>query len=181
MHQCSAGLQRTASYGPTSSSIDTEVSDNFDNHGCICKKKSSGRPRVSDVAVRHVEATSSRSARKFVRKGRCELQMWQVRTKHCNATLPNRCIGELELQMKSGRNSLHLSQSHCMWVLYVGLCKGTSVCATLPLDINGLTLTVTAAIETIDRIMLRVQDELDYRLDICRVTNGAHIEQLKAM
>jgi hypothetical protein len=40
-------------------------------------------------------------------------------------------------------------------------------------------LRITTAIETTDRNMLeRVWAELDYRLDICRVMNGAHIEHL---
>jgi hypothetical protein len=43
-------------------------SDNLENQGCTCKKKSSGRPRVSDEAVRQVDATFNRSARKSVRK-----------------------------------------------------------------------------------------------------------------
>jgi hypothetical protein len=72
-------------------------SDNCENQGCICKKETSGRPRVSD------EATFNRSVRKSVRKGSCELQMpkttlWQVlrrrvRMKPYNATLTNRWIG----------------------------------------------------------------------------------------
>jgi hypothetical protein len=42
----------------------------------------------------------------------------------------------------------------------------------LPLDVDELEL-------TIDRNVLeRAWDELDYRLDICRVTNGAHIQRL---
>jgi hypothetical protein len=50
---------------------------------------------------------------------------------------------------------------------------------SLPLDIDALKLTVTAATEIIDRNMLeRIRDELDYRLDICRVMNGAHIDYL---
>jgi hypothetical protein len=58
-------------------------SDNFENHGCICKKKSSGPPRVSDEAIRHMEATFSRSPKKSVQMESCELQMpkatvWQV-------------------------------------------------------------------------------------------------------
>jgi hypothetical protein len=52
----------------------------------------------------------------------------------------------------------------------------------LPPDIDELKLRFTAAVETIDRNMLeRVWDELDYRLDICRVTNGVHIEHLQDM
>jgi hypothetical protein len=49
----------------------------------------------------------------------------------------------------------------------------------LPLDIDELKLRITAAIETTDRNVLeRIWDELDYSLDICRVTNGARIERL---
>jgi hypothetical protein len=56
-----------------------------------------------------------------------------------------------------------------------------SLCGVLllPLDIDELKLKIAAAVETINRNMLeRVWNELDYRLDICRITNGAHIEQL---
>jgi hypothetical protein len=46
----------------------------------------------------------------------------------------------------------------------VGLCKGTSVCATSALDNDELKLRITAAIETFGRNMLeRVWAELDYR------------------
>jgi hypothetical protein len=49
----------------------------------------------------------------------------------------------------------------------------------LPLDTHELKLRITTAIETISRNMLeKVSDELDYRMDICRVTNGANIEHL---
>jgi hypothetical protein len=38
---------------------------------------------------------------------------------------------------------------------------------------------ITVAMETITLDMLiRVWQELDYRLDVCRVTKGAHIEHL---
>ena len=38
---------------------------------------------------------------------------------------------------------------------------------------------ITAAVETITRDLLsRVWQELDYRLDVCRVTKGAYIEHL---
>jgi hypothetical protein len=47
----------------------------------------------------------------------------------------------------------------------------------LPLDIDEFKLRITAAIKIIHKNMLeRVQDELDYRVDICRVMNGAYIE-----
>ena len=38
---------------------------------------------------------------------------------------------------------------------------------------------ITKAVATVDNAMLgRIWQKLDYRLDVCRVTNGAHIEHL---
>ncbi|PSN56295.1 hypothetical protein C0J52_22812, partial [Blattella germanica] len=38
---------------------------------------------------------------------------------------------------------------------------------------------IRQAVATVDGDMLqRVWDELDYRMDVCRVTGGAHIENL---
>ena len=49
----------------------------------------------------------------------------------------------------------------------------------LPKDVDELKARITEAVATIDNAMLeRVWQELDYRLDVCRVTNGAHIEHL---
>jgi hypothetical protein len=49
----------------------------------------------------------------------------------------------------------------------------------VPMDIDELKWIITAAIETIDRNMLeREWDELDCRLDLCLVMNGADIKQL---
>ena len=50
-----------------------------------------------------------------------------------------------------------------------------------PLPQNNLDLRarITAAIETVDHQMLqRTWAKIDYRFDLCRVTNGAHIEHL---
>jgi hypothetical protein len=42
------------------------------------------------------------------------------------------------------------------------------------------TLDITAAVASVDEDMLRsVWTELDYRIDICRVTKGSHIENLQ--
>jgi hypothetical protein len=41
-----------------------------------------------------------------------------------------------------------------MWLLSVGLCKGTVFLPPVPLDIDELKLRITQAIETIDRNML---------------------------
>ena len=48
-----------------------------------------------------------------------------------------------------------------------------------PRDVDELKARITEAVATIDNLMLgRVWQELDYRLDVCRVTNGAHVEHL---
>jgi len=49
----------------------------------------------------------------------------------------------------------------------------------LPASIPELKVRIRTAIETITADMLQtVWNELDYRVDICRITNGAHIEHL---
>lgn len=49
----------------------------------------------------------------------------------------------------------------------------------LPVDIDDLKQRITNALATVNREMLsRVWSEFDYRVDICRVANGAHIEHL---
>ena len=46
-------------------------------------------------------------------------------------------------------------------------------------NVNELKQRITIALETVTQDMLhRVWEELDYRLDVCRVTGGAHIEHL---
>jgi len=48
-----------------------------------------------------------------------------------------------------------------------------------PVSIPDLKNRITAAVETITSDLLsRVLQELDYRLDVCRVTKGAYIERL---
>jgi hypothetical protein len=49
----------------------------------------------------------------------------------------------------------------------------------LPRDLADLKARIIAAVRTIDAPMLtRVWQELEYRIDVCRVTRGAHIENL---
>jgi hypothetical protein len=48
-----------------------------------------------------------------------------------------------------------------------------------PASILDLKNEITVAMETITvGMLIRVWQELDYHLDVCRVTNGAHIEHL---
>ena len=49
----------------------------------------------------------------------------------------------------------------------------------IPRDVDELKVRITEAVPTTDNAMLgRVWQELDYRLDVCRVTDGAHVEHL---
>jgi hypothetical protein len=49
----------------------------------------------------------------------------------------------------------------------------------LPCDLAVLLARIIAAVKNIDATMLaRVWQELEYRIDVCRVTRGAHIEDL---
>ena len=49
----------------------------------------------------------------------------------------------------------------------------------MPRDLPQLRQRIVEAVAAIDRQMLqRVSQELDYRIDICRVTKSAHIEHL---
>jgi hypothetical protein len=49
----------------------------------------------------------------------------------------------------------------------------------LPRDLADLTAQIIAAGTNIDTPMLtRVRQELEYRIGVCRVTRGAHIEHL---
>ena len=62
---------------------------------------------------------------------------------------------------------------HTLQVLYMcTLCDST----------NKLKVRIRTAIETITADMLQtVWNELDYRVDVCRITKGAHIEHLYGM
>jgi hypothetical protein len=49
----------------------------------------------------------------------------------------------------------------------------------LPRDLAVLLARIIAAVKNIDAAMLtRVWQELEYHIDMCRVTRGAHIEHL---
>ena len=50
----------------------------------------------------------------------------------------------------------------------------------LPASIPELKVRIRTVIETVTADMLQtVWNELDYRVDVCRITKGAHIEHLK--
>jgi hypothetical protein len=60
-----------------------------------------------------------------------------------------------------------------------GYIKALVYVPPLPRSLIKLRERIAAAVMTIDRMMLQnVWNELNYRLDMCRVTQGAHIEHL---
>ena len=57
------------------------------------------------------------------------------------------------------------------------MCQRQPILPGLPRDLGDLKARVTAAVKNIDApILRRVWQELEYRIDVCRVTRGAHIE-----
>jgi hypothetical protein len=57
--------------------------------------------------------------------------------------------------------------------------SSTQYVPPLPRDLADLKARIIATVKNIDAPMLtRVWQELEYRIDVCRVTLGAHIEHL---
>jgi hypothetical protein len=60
-----------------------------------------------------------------------------------------------------------------------GYVKDQVYVAPLPASIPELKVRIRTVIKTIMAVMLQtVWNELDYRVDVCRITKGAHIEHL---
>ena len=60
-----------------------------------------------------------------------------------------------------------------------GYIKDRVFVPALPVSLNELKQRIKTAVASVDEDMLRsVWTELDYRIDICRVTKGSHIEHL---
>ena len=60
-----------------------------------------------------------------------------------------------------------------------GFVKDRVFVPPLPLNLDDLKQRIRQAVASVDADMLqRVLDKLDYRMDVCRVTRGAHIEHL---
>jgi hypothetical protein len=73
---------------------------------------------------------------------------------------------------------LQCSVSFFLW----GFVKDSVYIPPLPMSLKELRDRITHALQTITADMLhRVWDEFDYRVDACRVTQGAHIEGLWLM
>ena len=69
--------------------------------------------------------------------------------------------------------------SNTMRFLFWGFVKDSVYVPPLPMSLKELRDRITHALQTITADVLhRVWDEFDYRVDVCRVTQGAHIEGL---
>jgi hypothetical protein len=65
----------------------------------------------------------------------------------------------------------------CLFLL--GFVKDTAFVPPLPADLRDLRNRITAAVALVNRDMLtRMWDEMDYRIDVCCISKGGHIEHL---
>jgi transposase len=106
---------------------------------------------------------------------------WHRNVRHyLNEALPQRWIGRAtnddSVLIRWPPRSPDLTP--CDFFLW-GYVKDKVYVPPLTSDLDELKQRITRAVESINVDMLhRVWNELDYRLDVCRVTRGAHIEHL---
>jgi hypothetical protein len=63
--------------------------------------------------------------------------------------------------------------------VFWGFVKDTVFVPPLPANLQNLRNRITAVVARVDRDTLtRVWYDLDYRIDVCRITTGGHIEHL---
>jgi hypothetical protein len=79
------------------------------------------------------------------------------------------------LRFEVSRSVITVQRDFFLW----GFVKDSIYVPPLPMSLKELSDRITHALQTITADMLhRVWDEFDYRVDVCRVTQGAHIEGL---
>jgi hypothetical protein len=99
---------------------------------------------------------------------------------YLNTVLPGRWIGRASgndqpLMLWSPRST---DITPCEFFLW-GYVKDWIFVTPLPHDLADLKARIIAAVKNIDAPMLtRVWQELEYRIDVCRVTRGLHIRHL---
>ena len=99
---------------------------------------------------------------------------------HLNRSLPQRWIGRTGQEDDALTRWPHLSPdlTSCDFFLW-GFVKYTVFVPPFPANLRDLRNRITAAVALVDRDMLtRVWNEMDYRIDVCRITKGGHIEHL---
>jgi hypothetical protein len=100
---------------------------------------------------------------------------------YCGAAGP---VSKMALQQKKAfcvlrfevsRSVITVQRYFFLW----GFVKDSVYVPPLPMSLKELHDRITHALQTITADTLhRVWDEFDYRVDVCRVTQGAHIEEL---
>jgi len=79
-----------------------------------------------------------------------------------------------------GEQSLCVLEYHMSKCGYCAMCISCKVFVQpLPCDLADLKTWIIAPVKNIDAPMLtRVWQEFEYRIDVCRVVNSAHVEHL---
>jgi arsenate reductase-like glutaredoxin family protein len=161
----------------------------FTETECLCKHKSSRRPLTAEGDVEWDRAIFLHSPKKSTGTAATELSIskttvWRVLRKRL-VFKPYRIQMVQQLSDEDHRRRLDLrlqlqdlmsSDDHFfLW----GYVKDRVFVPSLPRDLADLKARIIAAVKNIDASMLtHVWQELEYRIDVCRVTRGAHIESL---
>ena len=98
----------------------------FEQIGCLCKGKSSGRPRVSEENVRRIKESFERSPRKSNRRASRELgipqpTVWRLLRRRL-LFKPYRIQLVQALRPNDKRNWVHLFKSHCTFGEHFQVC-----------------------------------------------------------
>ena len=88
------------------------------------------------------------------------------------------CVGPMMIRCYSPGHLVLLDATPCDFFLW-GHVKDQVYVPPVPASIPELKVRIRTAIETITTDMLQtVWNELDYRVEVCRITKGAHTEHL---
>jgi hypothetical protein len=95
-------------------------------------------------------------------------------TRYLNQTFPRRWIGRCGSSLAT---QITRSDTHGFSVC--GVVKDNVYILFMPVDLQELRERIVNAIALIDVTFLnKLWDELEYRLDVCRITRGSHIKHL---
>jgi hypothetical protein len=157
----------------------------FEEMGCVLQKEQAGQGHRLRLWTAYENPT--RSPHKSTRRKSRELDMspphfhLEVR-RHLNTTLPqrwigrtSRCNGDSALIPWPPRSPDLTPCDSFLW----GYVKIMFTCPLYQEIYRNFRQRIVAAVDTIDVDMLqRVWQELDYRIDVCRVIRGGHMEHL---
>jgi hypothetical protein len=93
----------------------------------------------------------------------------------------NRTSGHPTLSASRSQSTQGLASLRSCWTIhkYINAVLNAVHVPPLPMSLKELRDRITRALQTITADMLhRAWDEFDYRVDVCRVTQGSHIEGL---